>query len=102
MNAPKRIWLQWEDHLGESTWCADPINDEDVEYVRADLHDTLRAERDALAARIERLEGALEFYRDEWNVERVFSNSPPAKPSESLASDMGKRAHAALSTARDG
>ena len=36
-NAPERIWLQWEDHAGESTWCQDPINDEDVKYVRADL-----------------------------------------------------------------
>jgi hypothetical protein len=37
MDAPERIWLQWEDHAGESTWCQEPINDEDVEYVRADL-----------------------------------------------------------------
>jgi hypothetical protein len=43
MSAPERIYLQWiEDesvqyiHEGV-TWCADKIEDDDVEYVRADL-----------------------------------------------------------------
>ena|SRR5690554_5950579 len=43
---PKKIWLQKEDdehpecstYYGEGmTWCEDKINNEDVEYIRADL-----------------------------------------------------------------
>ena len=39
MGAPNRIWLQsWSDDPGvETTWCADRINDDDVEYVRVDI-----------------------------------------------------------------
>lgn len=42
-SAPSRIYLQVGedaeslDHYSESTWCADRINESDVEYVRADL-----------------------------------------------------------------
>ncbi len=42
-SAPSRIYLQVGDdaeppiNYSESTWCADRINDSDVEYVRADL-----------------------------------------------------------------
>lgn len=44
-NAPERIYLQYycngcddKDCLNaEPTWCQDKINDNDVEYVRADL-----------------------------------------------------------------
>jgi len=33
----ERIWLQTEhEATGEMTWCEDKINDDDVEYVRAD------------------------------------------------------------------
>lgn len=44
--APERIYLQ-RDETDEFTWtwCADRINDEDVEYVRADV---VAGERDAL------------------------------------------------------
>ena len=44
MEAPERIWLQddgdWQlyDHGDEHvTWCQDKVNDNDTEYVRADL-----------------------------------------------------------------
>lgn len=37
--APERIWLQWvEPHCDDNTWCVDKINDDDAEYIRADLH----------------------------------------------------------------
>lgn len=32
----KRIWLQ-KDTDGQITWCQDKINDDDTEYIRADL-----------------------------------------------------------------
>lgn len=46
VDAPKRIWLQHDpendggpfNEAHEVTWCADKINDNDIEYVRADLH----------------------------------------------------------------
>ena len=31
-NPPKLIYLQWNPN-GESTWCRDKINDDDIEYV---------------------------------------------------------------------
>lgn len=30
----RRIWLQW-DPEGETSWCQDKINDDDIEYVKA-------------------------------------------------------------------
>lgn len=36
--APERVYLQVEDDDFEgASWCADRINEEDVEYIRADL-----------------------------------------------------------------
>jgi hypothetical protein len=49
---PTRIWLQrseggkdgdYKDH-SDVTWCADAINRTDVEYVRIDLYNSLRAQ----------------------------------------------------------
>lgn len=42
MNAPDRIWLQDAgDYEGaaefEVTWCSEPQDDDDTEYIRADL-----------------------------------------------------------------
>jgi len=41
--APREIWLQWDDGFepynmnGEDvTWCVDQVNDEDARYIRAD------------------------------------------------------------------
>ena len=34
--APERIWLQWEGHAGDTTWCDEEISDTDIAYVRAD------------------------------------------------------------------
>lgn len=46
--SPERIWLQDEGHSPEDyevvTWCVDPIDDSDTEYVRADLLADLEAE----------------------------------------------------------
>ncbi len=39
--APARIYLQrkrYDDPYSETTWCADRIDDHNVEYVRADVH----------------------------------------------------------------
>jgi len=61
-DAPERIYLQWcddpecdtpfEEHNihGDVLWCEDRISDSDIEYVRADIAASLRAERDALRA----------------------------------------------------
>ena len=44
---PERIWLQdcGDSHEGpqleDVTWCADQINDDDTEYIRADVHRAL-------------------------------------------------------------
>lgn len=36
----KRIWLQpWAGDCGETTWCQDRIHDDDIEYVRTDIHE---------------------------------------------------------------
>ena len=42
--APEKIWLQWfgVEHWGDSTWCQDETNDNDVGYVREDIADRLR------------------------------------------------------------
>jgi hypothetical protein len=37
VSAPERIWLQG--YFGESTWCDHQIHDDDVEYIRADIHE---------------------------------------------------------------
>ena len=66
--APERIWLQVDpdglcpgewDSLDGATWCADKINDNDVEYVRADTVEWLKLERDELLVAIEELMYAL-------------------------------------------
>lgn len=52
-NAPERIYLQIDPNgtdpteeflIDGATWCQDKINESDVEYVRADEIDRLRAE----------------------------------------------------------
>ena len=35
MRGHPRIWLQW--HADDTTWCKDRQNDDDIEYIRADL-----------------------------------------------------------------
>lgn len=35
--AHEKIWLQKDDDAEEYTWCQDKINDNDIEYVRADV-----------------------------------------------------------------
>lgn len=80
MPAPERIWLQDAGDfagaraaLEDVTWCADPVDDDDTGYVRADIHDRvvallrealveLRAEAQALilsGARLERRDDTL-------------------------------------------
>lgn len=66
--APDRIWLHRrdpEDGFGaESTWSEDQIEDWDVEYIRADIHDRradrLRAELAEREAELERMRDALQ------------------------------------------
>jgi hypothetical protein len=48
VSAPERIWLQG--YFGESTWCDHQIHDDDVEYVRADIHEAEVARLRALLA----------------------------------------------------
>ena len=63
LDAPKRIWLTYGDLPGDTShliimdtaevlWCDTKIDDSDVPYVRADLHE-------ALEARVTKMEAAL-------------------------------------------
>lgn len=46
--APEWIWLQWvEPGCEDNTWCEDQINDDDVGYIRADLHQQALAAAEA-------------------------------------------------------
>jgi uncharacterized small protein (DUF1192 family) len=79
--SPERIYLQHDpedtgepfNEAHEVTWCADKINDTDIEYVRADLAaaqpqdsepiiDALSKRVDAQQAEIERLEHDISSY----------------------------------------
>lgn len=56
MSDPKRIWLQqpedpdpmYAPNEGDRTWCENPIEAEDTEYVRADLYESLQTQLDAV------------------------------------------------------
>lgn len=54
-DAPNRIWLQWDAPYGENTFCEDQINADDVEYIRADLHQQALDRIEALEAENKRL-----------------------------------------------
>ena len=44
-DTPERIWLQWvEPYHNENTFCEDQINEDDIEYIRADFYKELGAE----------------------------------------------------------
>lgn len=64
-NLPERIkaW-PWNNHTYAGQWHVNGRG-ETTEYVRADLFDAVKAERDALEARVKALSEALEFYADE-------------------------------------
>jgi hypothetical protein len=54
MKPPDRIFLPWEayEKYYDSTWCDTLYKDTDVEYIRMDLYDQLKAELDALKERV--------------------------------------------------
>ena len=56
----KIIFLQCTDAplSDDSTWCADKIHDDDVEYVRKDLYDKLQTEIIAMRATLDAVGGA--------------------------------------------
>jgi hypothetical protein len=70
VSAPERIWLQDDEGIDpdgdwfSATWCGEQINDEDVEYIRADL----AVDRDAVLEEV-----AIMFEQVEYEsaVERV-------------------------------
>jgi hypothetical protein len=144
MSAPERIWAGPTpddpfnpaiDDWDFGTWSEDGFGaGASVQYVRVDLHDTLRAERDAaltkaayweseawktlrdrkdadaerdaLAARVERLEGALETmqrsrdrYREEW--ERARGREEAAARAALSTDAQGPTAPATLGTQPD-
>ena len=35
--AKERIYLQQNEDIEETTWCADMVGDDDIEYIRADV-----------------------------------------------------------------
>jgi hypothetical protein len=95
MSAPERIWA-WESNVtgwSHSFYARARFANDSAEYVRADFYDTLRAERDALAARVERLERVLQHY--------AGGPGPMGVTWEPLE-DKGGLARAALSTAQEG
>lgn len=47
MKKHKRIWLQ-NNPDEDTTWCQDKINDEDIEYTRADLYASLERRNEEL------------------------------------------------------
>jgi hypothetical protein len=108
MTAPERIWLQDNgdfDAASEVTWCQHRIEDNDTEYVRADLaavpaqvkvlamrdagYDTPTDPRDAVIAR---LVDALEFYAPRQIDGITFTGND----------DAGVRARAALASGQGG
>jgi hypothetical protein len=111
MSAPERIWAEpfysinpdgrfWDDDEWHVSLEPDGTA---IEWVRADLHDTLRAERDALAARVERLEGALRWYAREAkplaNDDPWYGGNPVyGDLGGEIVQDAGAHARAALST----
>lgn len=66
--APKLIWLQWGDgscmEFDGATWCVEQQEDDDVQFVRADLYSALQAERDALREALKRSAAALAMVTD--------------------------------------
>ena len=80
MPAPERIWLQDAGDfagaraaLEDVTWCADPVDDDDTGYVRADLHERalalLREAASELRAEVQTLvlcSSLLERKGDRW------------------------------------
>jgi hypothetical protein len=76
--APAKIYLQWTGDDDSATWCVDRIEQDDVEYIRADLGESGAVERwntgpgeDALRAENERLRAEQAAMRQElielWN-----------------------------------
>ena len=69
-DAPERIWA-WQQingrdrPMGWGGWCTArlEIKDDETEYVRAELHDALTAERDALRRLLREVEADLAAYR---------------------------------------
>lgn len=99
--APDRIWLHRrdpEDGFGaESTWSEDQIEDWDVEYIRADIHDR-RADR--LRAELAEREAEVEKYKAELRVRygaelaiarEEFAAEQPRTDAEWKAADRRKR-----------
>jgi hypothetical protein len=69
-DAPGTIYLQY-DPEGETTWCEDKINDDDIVYVLATELEQLRADRDSESrwakeylARAEKAEAEVKRLRD--------------------------------------
>jgi hypothetical protein len=61
--APKTIYLQWDGLDDGATWCADRINDEDVEYIQAAELAALESDSARYLSRIEELtEQCNKFY----------------------------------------
>jgi len=95
-DAPDHIWLQFDDDGEQApqwdgegvTWCSDKINDNDVLYVRADHHTTLRAaiqaqaeeaaklmaQRDELLDELRNFVAAKRFSREHFDSQLEFAD----------------------------
>ena len=72
----ERIYLQVRDiegnlvdpSFGDLTWCADQINDTDIEYVRADLFAALRAQNEQLIAALKEIASAPSYTSSQQDI----------------------------------
>ena len=76
MKPYETIYLQWGNHADwdSITWCADEIDDDDVEYIRKDIYDELKAENEVARVVQFRAELAVKndaIYRLEADAEMV-------------------------------
>jgi hypothetical protein len=86
--APEIIYLQVDengfDERDEICWCADQIEDYDVEYIRADQAAKLQFGLNELS-KIRQKEEPVAWRRAPWGGERIWIYVDGEKPSEELA-----------------
>lgn len=70
---PKEIYLQFDPDGGETTWCEDKINDDDIEYVRKSRAEKAERELAALKAKISPAEN------EAYEIINLLSSGQPNK-----------------------
>lgn len=78
----KRIWLQpGAGDCGETTWCQDRIHDDDIEYIRTDIHKAalLTARQEGRKEAWPLLERLQSWIEDEVGAEMPFTAEQEAE-----------------------